>query len=128
MPVTFRNPAGVHDTAGRYHHAALIEDPARRLVLSGQVGMAPDGTVPEGAEAQARQLLANIRTILDAEGMGFAHVAKLTAFLTDAGQIPAWRTARAEAFNGHVSASTLLIVAGLADPRFLLEVEVVAIA
>lgn len=128
MPVTFLNPAGVHDTGGRYHHAALVEAPTRRLVLSGQVGIAPDGSIPEGAEAQARQLLANIRTILESQGMGFAQVVKLTAFLTDAAQIPAWRAARAEAFGGHVSASTLLIVAGLADPRLLLEVEVEAIA
>jgi enamine deaminase RidA (YjgF/YER057c/UK114 family) len=128
MPVTFLNPAGVHDTGGRYHHAALVEGPARRLVLSGQVGIAPDGAVPDGAEAQARQLLHNIRTILESQGMSFGNVAKLTAFLTDAAQIPAWRAARTEAFGGHVSASTLLIVAALADPRFLLEVELEAIA
>ncbi len=127
MPVAFVNPPGVHDTAGRYHHAALIEGPGRRLVLSGQVGIAPDGTVPEGVEAQARQLLANILAILQSQGMGVANVAKLTAFLTDAAQIPAWRAARAEAFGGAVTASTLLIVAGLADPRLLLEVEVEAV-
>lgn len=127
MPVTFVNPPGVHDTAGRYHHAALIEAPARRLLLSGQVGIAPDGSIPEGAEAQARQLLANMKAILESQGMGFVHVAKITAFLTDAAQIPAWRAARTEAFGGAATASTLLLVAGLADPRLLLEVEAEAI-
>ena len=127
MPVEFVDPPGVHDTAGRYHHAALVTGPARRLVLSGQVGVAPDGTIPEGVEAQARQLLANIRAILEAGGMGFGNVVKVTAFLTDASQIPAWRAARGEAFGGAATASTLLIVAGLADPRFLLEVEAEAV-
>jgi enamine deaminase RidA (YjgF/YER057c/UK114 family) len=127
MPMEFINPPGVHDTAGRYHHAALITGPARRLVLSGQVGTAPDGTMPEGVEAQARQIMANIRAILESQGMGLGNVAKITAFLTDPSQIPAWRAARTEAFGGAATASTLLIVAGLADPRFLLEVEAEAV-
>ncbi|WP_376098519.1 RidA family protein [Roseomonas sp. CCTCC AB2023176] len=127
MPMEFINPPNVHDTAGRYHHAALITGPARRLVLSGQVGTAPDGTILEGVEAQARQIMANIRAILESQGMGLANVAKITAFLTDPSQIPAWRAARTEAFGGAATASTLLIVAGLADPRFLLEVEAEAV-
>jgi enamine deaminase RidA (YjgF/YER057c/UK114 family) len=60
--------------------------------------------------------------------MGPADIVKMTVFLTDAALIPAWREARAAAMEGHVSASTLLIVAGLADPRFQVEVEAEAAA
>jgi enamine deaminase RidA (YjgF/YER057c/UK114 family) len=127
-PITLVNPPTVHSTGGRYAHAARVDGAARRLVLSGQVGIAPDGTVVEGAEAQMRQALANIRAILEAEGMGFANLVKMTVFLTDTAQIPAWRTARSEAMAGAVSASTLLVVSALADPRFLIEVEAEAAA
>lgn len=122
-PVTLVNPDTVHATGGRYAHAALVPAGARRLVLSGQVGTAPDGTVLEGGEAQARQALANLLAILASQGMGPENVVKMTVFLTDAALIPAWRTARTEAMGGRATASTLLIVAGLADSRFLLEVE-----
>ena len=122
MPVTLSNPPGVH-TPGAYSHAALVTGPGRRLVMSGQVGTAPDGTVATGAEAQMDQALANLGTILAAHGMTPANLVKMTAFLTDASMVATWRARRAAWIGEHRSASTLLIVAGLADPRFLMEVE-----
>ncbi len=129
MPtLTLINPSTVHSTGGRYAHAVRVEGASKRLVISGQVGIAPDGTVVEGGEAQMAQALANLKAILAAEGLGFADVVKMTVFLTDAALIPAWRTARGAAMGGAVSASTLLVVAGLADPRFVVEVEAEAAA
>jgi enamine deaminase RidA (YjgF/YER057c/UK114 family) len=124
MPaLTQVNPDTVHSTGGRYAHGVLVQGAARRLVVSGQVGTAPDGTVAEGGAAQCAQALANLKAILASQGMGPADIVKMTVFLTDAALIPAWREARAAAMEGQVSASTLLIVAGLADPRFQVEVE-----
>lgn len=123
MPVTFSNPAGVRAPASRYSHAALVTGAGRRLVLSGQVGLAPDGSCPADGEGQIRQCLANLRALLAAHDMGVGQVVKLTVFFTDAGLVPAWRRLRQEAFGDHAPASTLLVVAALADPRFLVEVE-----
>ncbi len=123
MPIEFVNPPTVHSTGGRYAHAALVTGAGRRLVISGQVGTAPDGTIIEGGPAQCAQVVANLKAILAAQGMGVRNIVKLTAFLTDPALIPAWRQAREAGFEGHVSASTLLIVAGLADPRWQIEVE-----
>jgi enamine deaminase RidA (YjgF/YER057c/UK114 family) len=47
----------------------------------------------------------------------------MTVFLTDPALIGAWRSARAGWLGSHRPASTLLIVAGLADPRFKVEIE-----
>jgi enamine deaminase RidA (YjgF/YER057c/UK114 family) len=123
MPVTFSNPAGVHDTGGRYTHAVLVEGPGRRLVMSGQVGTAPDGTIATGGQAQIAQALANLQAILAAHGMGIGHVIKMQVFLTDRALIPVWREERAKVFGTHAPTSTLLLVAGLADPRFVFEIE-----
>jgi enamine deaminase RidA (YjgF/YER057c/UK114 family) len=123
MSVTFTNPEGVRAPASRYSHAAEIVGPGRRLVISGQVGAAPDGNVPAEGEAQIRQCLTNLRTILAAHGMGPRDIVKVTVFLTTAQLIKPWRALRDEALEGHAPTSTLLIVAGLADPRFLVEVE-----
>jgi enamine deaminase RidA (YjgF/YER057c/UK114 family) len=126
-PIAFVNPDTVHSTGGRYAQATLVTGAGRRLVLSGQVGTAPDGTVVEGGEAQVAQALANVKAILASQGMGPANLVKMTVFLTDPALIPAWRNGRAAALEGHTPASTLLIVAGLADPRFVVEVEAEAV-
>jgi 2-iminobutanoate/2-iminopropanoate deaminase len=125
--IAFSNPASVHKP-GRYSHAALVSGATRRLVLSGQVGTAPDGTVLEGAEAQIGQVLANIGALLAAHGMAPSDVMKLNVFITDRALMDSLRTQRAAFFGDHVPASTLLIVAGLADPRFLVEIEAEAVA
>ncbi len=125
--VAFSNPATVHKP-GRYSHAALISGASRRLVMSGQVGTAPDGTIPEGGEAQIGQSLANIGAILAAHGMTPANVVKVTVFITDRALIDPLRSQRMAFFGDHIPASTLLIVAGLADPRFVVEIEAEAVA
>jgi 2-iminobutanoate/2-iminopropanoate deaminase len=122
MPIELSNPPTVH-TPGAYSHAALVRDATRRLVISGQVGIAPDGTVAEGGEAQIDQALANLGAVLAAHGMAAANLVKMTVFLTDAALIAPWRAKRGAWVGEHRSASTLLIVAELADPRFLIEVE-----
>lgn len=127
MPVTFSNPPGVHAPGSRYSHCALVEGARRRLVLSGQVGAAPDGTILPGGQDQIAQALANLGAALAAHGMGPANIVKMGVFLTDRGLIPAWRAER-EKFLGQLApASTLLIVAGLADPRYVFEVEAEAV-
>jgi enamine deaminase RidA (YjgF/YER057c/UK114 family) len=128
MPVTLNNPDGVHTPGSRYSHAVLIEGGGRRLVISGQIGVAPDGTILSGGEAQIDQALANLVAILKAHGMAPGNIVKLGVFLTDRALIPVWR-ARREGFLGtHAPASTLLLVAGLADPRFVFEIEAEAVA
>lgn len=126
--VTFSNPPGVAAPASRYHHAALVEGAGSRLVISGQLGLAPDGSLPAEGEGQIGQALRNLGTILAAHGMGPQNLVKITVFLTERGLIAAWRAQRDGFLAGHAPASTLLVVAGLADPRFLVEVEAEAVA
>ena len=130
MPITLSNPDGVFPPGSRYSHAALVEGGGggRQLLVSGQVGLRPDGRLDHDPEEQIRQALANLGAILSAHGMGPRDVAKVTVFLTDRGLIPLWREARDAFFDGHAPASTLLVVAGLADPRFQVEVELEALA
>jgi len=126
--ITFSNPSGAPQPATAYSQAALVEGPGRRLVISGQVGLTAEGVVVEGGEAQLRQAFANLLAILAAHGMGPAHIVKLSVFLTETSLIGPWRAAREAVLEGHAPTSTLLIVAGLADSRFLIEVEAEAFA
>ena len=120
-PDTVRQPAG-------YTHAIEIRSAERRLVISGQVGMALDGTVPETGGGQIDQALATLRAVLEANGMTVANLVKITVFLTDRSLLGAYRAARLAVLGDYAPASTLLFVAGLADPRFVVEIEAEAVA
>ncbi|MFM2150976.1 MAG: hypothetical protein RLZZ187_3282 [Pseudomonadota bacterium] len=128
MALSFSNPAGVHAPGSRYSHAAVVDGPGRRLLISGQVGIASDGTVRPAGRDQIAQALANLGAVLAAHGMGPANIAKMGVFLTDRALIPVWREERERLLGQLAPASTLLIVAGLADPRFVFEVEAEAVA
>ena len=126
MHLTFANPPGVHAPASRYSHVAILEG-GSRLLVSGQIGVRPDGTIVEEPEAQIAQAVANLGAILAAHGLGPANIAKMGVFLTDRALIPVWRAAREGFLGPHAPASTMLLVAGLADPRLVFEVEAEAV-
>jgi len=124
--VTRSNPSTVRAPTG-YTHAIEVKHPDRWLVISGQVGMAPDGTIPDSGEGQIAQALANLRAALEANGMTVTNLVKVTVFLTDRDLLLAFRAARSAVFGDHAPASTLLFVAGLADPSFVVEIEAEAV-
>ncbi|WP_246736033.1 RidA family protein [Enterovirga aerilata] len=122
------NPEGVHRAAPSYSLAAQVEAGARRVIVSGQVGMAADGTIPAAPERQIELAFENLRTVLRAHGLDLPDVAKTTVFLTDRSLLPPYREIRARLMGEHAPASTLLFVAGLAHPEFLVEIEAEAVA
>jgi len=127
VTITRSNPPAVSQPTG-YSHAIDVRGAERRLIVSGQVGMAPDGTVPDTGGAQITQALANLRAVLEANEMSVANIVKTTVFLTDRSLLGAYRAARTALLGEHAPASTLLFVSGLADPRFMVEVEAEAVA
>lgn len=99
------------------------------VVVSGQVALGPDGLVGDGdAAAQAAQCFANLRAVLEAAGSSLASVARLTCFLTDAADYPAYAAAKAAALDGAEPGGTCVVVSALLDPRMLIEIEAIAFA
>lgn len=121
-------PPELRPPFARYSHAVEVGPVSRLLVLSGQLGVAPDDSVPEGAEAQAALCLANIDRILAAAGMTRADVLRLNAYVTDRGHMAGYMAARDAWVAGldPLPASTLMIVSGFTRPEFLVEVEALA--
>jgi enamine deaminase RidA (YjgF/YER057c/UK114 family) len=119
-------PPGVHRTTG-YSHA--IVKPGTPVFIAGQVALDADGSlVGEGdVAAQANQVLANLKAVVTACGGTMDDIVKITVFTTDIAHRPALAEARKKHFrSGHFPASTFLVVSSLADPRFLVEIEAVA--
>ena len=121
------NPSTVVKPASRYAQAVLLPVGGQRLVLSGQVGQAPDGTVRMGLEAQAEQCWANILAILKDQNFAVSDLVKVTTFVTVPGKVGAIRPIRDVAMAGHLCAHTYLEVAGLASPDYLIEIEAEAV-
>lgn len=117
--------------ASRYSQVALAEGVTRRLEIAGQVGVRPDGSVAEGLADQLDTALANIDRALAAAGMTHANLMKITVYLTENSPeaINLYRQRRdVWVGDGPPPAATLLIVAGLASPALLVEVDAVAMA
>jgi enamine deaminase RidA (YjgF/YER057c/UK114 family) len=126
VTITRSNPPTVRQPTG-YTHAIEVVNATRWLVVSGQVGVALDGTIPETGGGQIDQALANLRAVLEANDMTVNNIVKLTTFLTDRSLLGAYRAARTAMLGEHAPASTLLFVAGLADARLVVEIEAEAV-
>ncbi|MFC1402927.1 MULTISPECIES: RidA family protein [Streptacidiphilus] len=111
-----------------YSHAVAAAGTV--VAVSGQVPLDAEGRlVGEGdAAAQVRQVFRNLVAALGAAGAGLEHVVKLTVFLTDLGDLPAFRQARDEFLDPkRLPASSLVQVAGLVHPGFLAEIDALAV-
>ena len=119
------NPKGVA-LMGRYSHAVELPPGQRLLYVSGQVGVDSKGKIAAGIEKQCDLVWKNIGAILRSAGMGYGDIVKINGYLTDARYIGAYRSVRDKYVHDPMPASTLALVAGLASPDMLVEVEVVA--
>ncbi len=124
----FFNPPGVRAPFGHYHHGVEFSADASStwLLSSGQLGMAPDDTIPESVTAQARLCFQAIQNILAEAEMNFADVLKLSAFVTDRAFFKDYMAVRDEFIVAPEPTSTLMIVSGFTRPEFKVEVEVMA--
>jgi len=120
------NPPTVVKPFSRYSQAVEVPANVRWLHISGQVGATQDGTILKGFEAQAKQCWANIIAILAAAGMGVEDLVKANIFVTSADTVAASRKIRDEALKGAEPGSTFLVVAALAHPDLVVEIEAVA--
>ena len=120
------NPSTLAAPFSNYSHALIVPEGARLLVCSGQLGMAPDGTIPPDAAAQARICFDNIAVLLAEAGMGLGDVVRLNAYVTDRDHMAPYMDVRNALFPQPYPASTLMIVGGFSRPEFHVEVEAIA--
>ena len=122
----FRNPQDVHQPLGSYSHQLEISGNERVLVLSGQVGVREDGTVPDQALEQMDIAFENIFRNLRAANMDVKDIIKLTYYLVGELDTAKRRELVVSKLQGYKPCSTLLFVAGLASPIYKVEIEALA--
>ena len=99
------------------------------LFLRGQVGTDFDGKLigPGNPEAQTEQAMKNVKQLLEEAGSCLDHICKITIYLTDSSDRATVYRAVGKWLKGVFPVSTGVVVAGLAKPEWLLEVDVIAV-
>jgi len=110
----------------RYSHAIEVPAGARMLYVSGTVGVQPDGSVPAEFAAQVETAMQNLTEILKAGGMDWNDVVKFQGFLTQPADLATFAEVRQKYFGPQKPAMTVVWVVRLADPRWMVEVDLVA--
>lgn len=94
-----------------------------RVLVSGTAPIWPDGSCDPDPRAQARRCLDIIAAALAEAGFTVSDVVRTRMYLTDAGDAEAVGNAHREVFSQVRPASTIVVVSGLVDPRWKVEIE-----
>jgi enamine deaminase RidA (YjgF/YER057c/UK114 family) len=98
-----------------------------RVLVSGTAPIWPDGSCDPDPEVQARRCFEIILAALAEAGAGPEHVVRTRMFLTSADDGDAVARAHADAFGDVRPVSTMVVVEGLLDPRWRVEIEAEAV-
>jgi 2-iminobutanoate/2-iminopropanoate deaminase len=117
---------GVAPPQAFYSHGIVATGPV--VYVAGQVAIDEGGAIVQGdAEAQTRKVLRNLARVVESAGASLDDVVKTMVFLVDIADRDAVGRVREEFFGDPPPANTLLVVAGLANPAFLVEIEAIAV-
>jgi 2-iminobutanoate/2-iminopropanoate deaminase len=121
-------PKSLNDPRPRYSQS-ILADGGKLLFIAGQTASDKDGNVVGKGDikAQTRQVFENIRAVLEAAGGSFDNLVMTTTYITDRKYREGYNEVRREIYKQDPPTSTLVIVSGLANPDYLIEIASVAV-
>lgn len=133
MTVERIQPAGLSQPAGPvgqpgYSHVVKTSNTGSTVYIAGQVARNAQGELVGRGDiaAQITQVFENLKAALASVGGTLEDLVQIRIYLTDPRFRDAWREVNGRYLVKNPPSSTLLIVAGLATPEFLVEVDAVA--
>jgi 2-iminobutanoate/2-iminopropanoate deaminase len=117
----------LEDQPAPVSHYCHVVRAGNLIWVSGTVGVAKDGTIPDDVVTQFDLALSNLDACLKAAGAAPEHVVKVTVFLIDINDRPRINPARQKYFGASRPASTLVEVSALVLPQLKVEIEAQAI-
>lgn len=120
------NPATIAQPMGAYSNGVSAPGGGRWLYIAGQIGVDKAGQVPADFAGQAHNAWTNLVAILADAGMDVSHLVKVTHYLVDEADLPAYNPVRSQFLGEARPASTLVIAKALARPQWRVEVEAIA--
>lgn len=121
-------PEGVYPPTADFSQAIRVSG-GDLVFVSGIIGMRPDGTMPDTAREQIDLALQNLVAVLAAADAAPSDVVKVNVFVREDFRLVRddLREIRRRHFTQDFPVSTLVQVAGFADPRYLFEIEAIAV-
>ena len=121
-------PAGMAVPVGQYSHAIKIS-PKYLVFVAGQVPIDKDGNVVGKGNivAQTEQVFANMKAVLKAAGGTIDDLVMTTTYIVDRKYREGYNEVRKGLYKKDPPTSTLVIVTGLADPDYLIEIAGIAV-
>jgi enamine deaminase RidA (YjgF/YER057c/UK114 family) len=119
-----------------YAPAVEVREPSVLLFVSGATAsplyhahphVPEEHVLPDDIEEQTRRCLATIRSVLEARGLTWQNVVKVTKYLTDMREMDAMNAVVAAEFGDWRPASTLVCVNNLSSPGARVELDMIAV-
>jgi enamine deaminase RidA (YjgF/YER057c/UK114 family) len=126
MRIEHLNPDTLHKNPA-FTQVVTVEGPAKLVIVGGQNAVDTDGNVVgDDLATQTEQALRNLLAALEAAGASQQDVVKLGIYIVQGQDIGEGFAAAQRVWGMHATAITGVFVAGLANPRFLVEIEALA--
>ena len=129
MEKTTLRPPGIHKPFSSYSHGIAVDGANRIVFCAGQVAADAQGTIvgENDFETQVVQVISNLRAVLAEANATLEDVVQITMYVVNQENAPKARIILQEHFDHIRPASTLCVLAGLADPRLLVEITAFAV-
>ena len=108
-------------------HAIVHAAESERLVISGLIGIRPEGMLETGMRAQMERAWLNLLDTVEAAGFDRQHILRITAYVTEPGRILLFREITDRMLDGHTCPCAYRQVSALAAPSILFELEAEAV-
>jgi enamine deaminase RidA (YjgF/YER057c/UK114 family) len=127
MPKIYNSPDNPPPSA-HFKHIAEVAAGGRMFYFAGQTGRRPDGTLPDGIEAQTEQAYRNVLGLAGAAGLSVGNIVHTMIYMTDRNDLKGMHDAQIRVLGEAKPPSALIFVSGLAMPQMLIEIVAVAAA
>lgn len=122
-------PKKLQDPRPRYSQGILVTKPGKVLFIAGQTAVDAQGNIvgKGDIEAQAKQVFENLSAVLKEVGGSVDNLVMTTTYITDRQYREGYNRVRQQYYKKSQPTSTLVIVTGLANPDYLIEIAGVAV-
>ncbi len=114
--------------SGHFSQATAVEARGRLVFISGMTARRADGSIAGigDIEVQTRQVCENLRSAVEAAGGTLEDICRVDVYVRNIEHFEQIHKVRREYFKAPAPASTMVEVAKLASPDYLIEISAIA--
>jgi 2-iminobutanoate/2-iminopropanoate deaminase len=119
----------IREPSGHFSQAIAIEAKGRLVFLSGMTSRRPDGTIAGigDIEAQTRQVCENLKSAIEAAGGTMDDICRVDVYVRNMEHFDKIHKVRREYFKAPAPASTMVEIAKMTSPDYLIEINAIAV-